>query len=88
MVIGQIGSGKTALINSILGYMYPNENCLHRVRSNIAYCPQEPFLLQSSIEDNIIFFNKLDQGRLNLCVKLSQLQDDLEKFEDGIRKVC
>jgi ABC-type taurine transport system ATPase subunit len=39
MVIGQIGSGKTALVNSILGYMYSGENGLHRVRQNIAYCP-------------------------------------------------
>uniref|UniRef100_A0A1D1XUS0 ABC-type xenobiotic transporter n=1 Tax=Anthurium amnicola TaxID=1678845 RepID=A0A1D1XUS0_9ARAE len=53
-VIGEVGSGKSSLLNSILGEMhllYGSINC----HGSIAYVPQVPWIMVGSVRDNILF---------------------------------
>ncbi len=67
--IGPSGSGKTTLLNLILGLLIPlkgkiflNGNLLternEKFWHSIGYVPQEPFLFNSSLKENIILNNK------------------------------
>ena len=67
--IGPSGSGKTTLLNLLLGLLIPlkgkiflNGNLLteknEKFWHSIGYVPQEPFLFNSSLKENIILNNK------------------------------
>lgn len=65
-LVGPSGAGKTTLIDLILGFHRPTSGTvtadgidvfsdLTAWRANIAYVPQDVFLIEGSIEDNIVF---------------------------------
>lgn len=57
-VVGASGSGKSTLINLILGFLQPQAGTVYpgilsHGRSGVAYVPQEVFILEASILENI-----------------------------------
>lgn len=63
-LLGKSGEGKTTLVDILLGIHIPNSGTIEvdgidimfdiqQWRENIAYLPQEPFLINSTIEENI-----------------------------------
>lgn len=76
-LVGHTGSGKTSIVNLILG-MYPYQKgeilidekplsaySLHDIRQNIGIVQQDVFLFSGTIKDNILLNNeKLDDNRM------------------------
>jgi ABC-type multidrug transport system fused ATPase/permease subunit len=76
-LVGHTGSGKTSIVNLILG-MYPYQKgeiliddkplaaySLHDIRQNIGIVQQDVFLFSGNIKDNILLNNeKLDDNRM------------------------
>ncbi|KAF6172831.1 hypothetical protein GIB67_034683 [Kingdonia uniflora] len=56
-VIGEVGSGKSALLNSVLGEMHLLHGSIHSCGS-IAYVSQVTWVLSGTIRDNILFGKK------------------------------
>ncbi|KAJ3006280.1 Canalicular multispecific organic anion transporter 2 [Thoreauomyces humboldtii] len=52
IVVGSVGSGKSALLSALTGSMR-KESGSAVVRGTVAYCQQTPWILSGSIEDNI-----------------------------------
>jgi ATP-binding cassette, subfamily B, bacterial PglK len=94
-IIGESGEGKTTLINLLIGLLKPvsgeilldSKNINYNNRgwlSIIGYIPQNPFMLDDNIYNNISFepgndgedFKKYDQ-----CLKESQLYDFVNSLE-------
>ena len=96
-ITGESGSGKSTLVNLILGLLMPEQGeisfkseSIQEVKSyyheNIAYVPQNIFLLNNSIINNITFGEqgKVDDMRLEQAIKVSQLDLFIKELPDGL----
>ncbi|KMS93585.1 hypothetical protein BVRB_029990, partial [Beta vulgaris subsp. vulgaris] len=61
-VVGSVGSGKSTLIGAILGQTNIPSGSV-RVVGKTSYCPQEAWLINASIQDNILFGSPMDRTR-------------------------
>ena len=76
-IVGAVGSGKTSLIKSLLGEM-PIQKGSINYNGRIAYVPQDPWIINASLKDNIIMGMKVDQIRYNQVIHHCQLLDDIQ----------
>lgn len=74
--IGQVGSGKTSLLFSIMGETNLTAGSCN-VQGSIAYVEQEPFILGDSVKNNILFGREFDQKKLEKAIRVSQLTRDI-----------
>ena len=69
-IIGQSGAGKSTLINLILGLLSPTSgNIIYDRKKSIkknffSYVPQDIYLLDGSLKENIIFGEEEDQIKI------------------------
>jgi len=99
-IIGSTGSGKSTLLNIIMGLLIPNvgnlqidnelidENLVLSWRKKIAYVPQEIFLNDSSIYENIalgVDLNKIDHDRVKKVSKSAMIYNDIISWSDGFK---
>lgn len=91
---GRVGSGKTTLINMILGFIEPTEgeilinnkkDRLKDLKNDIGFIPQETVLFNKTIMDNIRYTKKnvSDKKIKDLIISLN-LMDRFDKFEKGL----
>lgn len=91
---GPTGSGKTSLLYALLGEMdivsgtvflpKSTSTILESGNSNsIAYCSQSPWLMQASIEENILFGSEMDIKRFQDVLEACALLPDLAQLKDG-----
>ncbi|XP_048586332.1 ATP-binding cassette sub-family C member 4 isoform X2 [Nematostella vectensis] len=81
-VIGEIGSGKTSLLQAILGELPLSQGTL-KIKGKLAYTSQTPWVFNSSVRNNIIFDNEFDEQRYNDVVHACALDKDISMFYDG-----
>tara|TARA_B100000768_G_scaffold179741_1_gene198079 strand:- start:215 stop:1945 length:1731 start_codon:yes stop_codon:yes gene_type:complete len=85
---GQSGEGKSTLINMICGFIVPNkgkvlidgndiEENIRGWRSILGYIPQQTYLFNGSIKENICFSENdlIDEKLFNQAVDMAQLRD-------------
>ncbi|XP_077238132.1 multidrug resistance-associated protein 11 isoform X2 [Tasmannia lanceolata] len=75
-VIGEVGSGKSSFLNSILGEMRLIHGSIHS-HGSIAYVPQIPWILSGTVRDNILFGKDYDAKRYAEVVKACALDVDI-----------
>ena len=95
-IVGPSGAGKTSLINIILGFLEPNQGKIqfnnHDIRNNIslwlkkcAYLPQDIFLINASLKENIALErNSTNEELLKQALKLSKLDDFILTLPEGV----
>ncbi|OBA24813.1 hypothetical protein HANVADRAFT_27976, partial [Hanseniaspora valbyensis NRRL Y-1626] len=90
-IVGRVASGKTTLLKAILGSMtaissdetgVKQPRIIHRFDS-VAYCPQQPWIMNASIKENIVFGYRFDEKIYQATLKACQLARDLEIWADG-----
>ena len=95
-VIGRVGSGKSCLLNSFINnlsiisennYEYSvennNKNKLINISGKISYTTQNPWILNDTFKNNILFFNKIDENKYNKIISICQLEPDLKIIKGG-----
>ncbi|KAG9314718.1 hypothetical protein JVU11DRAFT_5527 [Chiua virens] len=88
LVTGPTGSGKTSLLMALLGEMHyypsgPSSWCNLPRHLGVAYAPQESWILNQTIRDNILFGSDYDQGRYTEVLSQCALETDLALLEHG-----
>jgi len=81
-VIGAVGSGKSSLINAILGDMRLCFGALAR-RGSVAYLAQRPFISNSTLRENILFGLPYDEEKYNQTIFECALLPDLAVLPGG-----
>ena len=85
-IIGEIGSGKTSLLEAILNSLIIlNSNELYNIYINgsISYVPQIPWIQNETIKNNILFFNEYNEIKYEEALNISELKYDLMNLEGG-----
>jgi len=96
--VGKSGSGKTTLLDLILGFLKPvdgsilynGKNLDKDVKiwtSKVAYMPQEVFIVNGTIRENIAFgipYSEIDDDLIDSAVKKSQLKPLISRLESGL----
>lgn len=81
VVVGHVGVGKSSFLKTIL------EDCkadgILTIDGKLSYASQEPWLFPSTIRQNILFGERLDQERYKKVLEICALNYDLNSFNDG-----
>ncbi|KAH8370754.1 hypothetical protein KR093_004890, partial [Drosophila rubida] len=81
-IVGNVGSGKSTLLNVILGEVELMQGRVE-LHGKLSYAPQEPWIFQASIRDNILFVEPYDEQRYRAVVHACQLDCDLALLPQG-----
>ena len=96
--VGESGSGKTTLVDLITGLYKPKNGNVYLDtvkledknigywRQNIGYIPQEVYLFDGTIADNVVFNREYNEERLIESLKKSRIWEFLKKKE-GIKTI-
>lgn len=82
MVIGPVGGGKSSLLKALLNTLHQQGGTMHK-RGKVGYIPQESFLINNTVRENILFGEKFDHERYYKAIELSQLAADLKTLTGG-----
>ncbi|MHC5268837.1 peptidase domain-containing ABC transporter [Enterococcus sp. LJL98] len=86
-IIGESGSGKTSLIKLLatlysptkgeiyLGNKPYNQYSLNKLRETIAYVPQQPFIIEGTVLDNLLMGSHLDNKKRTLLNTIIRIFD-------------
>ncbi|OMJ08510.1 Metal resistance protein YCF1 [Smittium culicis] len=81
-VVGKVGSGKSSLIHALLGEMYKSAGSATIVGS-VALVPQQPWIMNCSARENILFGLDYDEEFYNKVVYACSLVHDFSLLPNG-----
>ena len=86
-VVGPVGSGKSTLLNLILQELKPQsgELLFNTAQPNKSYVPQDAYIINSTLRENIIFGQKnVTENDIKRALHLSALEFDLLSWPSGL----
>ena len=83
-VVGPVGAFKSSLLGCVLGEM-PSSSTTSRVHvtGSVAYVPQDPFIMNATLRDNVLFGNDFEKERYDRVVAACALLGDIKVLPDG-----
>nr|CAD7203960.1 unnamed protein product [Timema douglasi] len=81
-IVGTVGSGKTSLVSGFLGEMNKLSGRVN-TKGSIAYVPQQAWIQQSTLKDNITFGKNLDTALYDRVIEACALKSDLQILPGG-----
>ncbi len=96
--IGSSGAGKSTLVNLLLGLLKPtngeilvdNINISQNLRewqNSIGYVPQDIFLFDDTIKNNILFGKEYNEEKLNSVIKISQIDNFISELPQNLNTI-
>uniref|UniRef100_A0A8C2I143 Canalicular multispecific organic anion transporter 1 n=1 Tax=Cyprinus carpio TaxID=7962 RepID=A0A8C2I143_CYPCA len=76
-VVGAVGSGKTSLISALLGELHSLKGRIN-IKGSVAYVPQQAWIQNTTLKDNILFGSNLYEERYLSVVDACALGPDLD----------
>ncbi|XP_044790836.2 ATP-binding cassette sub-family C member 2 isoform X2 [Bubalus kerabau] len=81
-VVGTVGSGKSSLMSAMLGEM-ENVHGHITVKGSVAYVPQQSWIQNGTIKENILFGSEFDEKKYQQVLEACALLPDLEVLPGG-----
>ena len=81
-IVGRSGQGKSSLLGAILGDML-SAGGTKNVNGSIAYVPQQAWVFNATIRENILFGKPFDQRKYAEAIRASCLERDLRLMPGG-----
>lgn len=81
-IVGRVGSGKSSILQSILGDLYKLDGEV-RVHGKVAYASQVPWIMNGTVKENILFGHKFDPEFYDHVLKACALTVDLSILPKG-----
>ncbi|XP_053165769.1 ATP-binding cassette sub-family C member 2 isoform X2 [Hemicordylus capensis] len=76
-VVGPVGSGKSSLVSAMLGEMENVKGHIN-IQGSVAYVPQQAWIQNATLKDNILFGLPLDEVRYQQVLEACALLPDLQ----------
>ncbi|CZT09056.1 related to bile acid transporter [Rhynchosporium graminicola] len=83
VICGEVGAGKTALLQALLGELDQLDGEYHRTNEMVGYCGQTPWLQSMSIRENILFSEHYEEARYKEVLEACALIPDMANFKHG-----
>ncbi|MDG1484282.1 MAG: ABC transporter ATP-binding protein [Myxococcota bacterium] len=96
-IVGQIGAGKTVLMELLAGLRPPSEGTVTigsqpqtpprspAALAMVGHVPQDPILVSGSLEENLLLGRSGDAAAITDALTLSRLAGDLPALSDGLQ---
>lgn len=84
-VVGRTGSGKSTMMESILGETVPTSGRTKRRFARAAYCSQVPWLVKGTLKENVTFgaTSPIDEIWYNTVISACGLEFDIQNLTGG-----
>lgn len=82
-VVGPVGCGKSSFLSMLLGELHLKAGSV-RLTGSIAYCDQRPWILNTTVRDNILFGKEYNEEKFDLAIHAANLEDDIRVLPGGI----
>ncbi|XP_049301233.1 uncharacterized protein LOC125774907 [Anopheles funestus] len=82
VIVGSVGSGKSTMLQVILGELELDEGRLE-INGNLSYAPQEPWLFEGTVKNNIVFTEDYQEKRYREVVSVCALDRDFQLLPNG-----
>ena len=84
-IIGEVGSGKSSLIQAILNNMIilQNKDTKIIVNGKISYVGQEAWIQNNTVQNNILFYQPYNAEKYQKILNLCELNQDLNSLTGG-----
>jgi ABC-type multidrug transport system fused ATPase/permease subunit len=85
-IVGRVGSGKSILLETMLGEINGNGSVwMKENKSHIAYVQQQPFIMNATVRENIIFGNpNVSKSAIDEAIRLCSFKSDLDLMPHGL----
>ncbi|KAI4466024.1 atp-binding cassette sub-family c [Holotrichia oblita] len=81
-IIGPVGSGKSSILQALLGELPINSGMI-KLGGKISYASQESWLFGSTVRGNILFGEEFKEKLYDQVVRACALERDFEQFPDN-----
>lgn len=81
-IVGRVGDGKSSLLQAVLGDLWKIKGEVV-VRGRTAYVPQQAWVMNASVRENIVFGHRWDPQFYDKTIKACALSDDFAQLPDG-----
>ncbi|PJF19609.1 ATP-binding cassette transporter YOR1 [Paramicrosporidium saccamoebae] len=81
-IVGVVGSGKSTLLNALVGELKAISGKV-TFGGSVAYCPQQAWIRNASVRDNILFGMPYDENKYSSIVSACALIQDFAALPDG-----
>eukprot|EP00916_Digyalum_oweni_P014689 GHVL01024075.1.p1 GENE.GHVL01024075.1~~GHVL01024075.1.p1 ORF type:complete len:1002 (-),score=169.84 GHVL01024075.1:2997-6002(-) len=83
-VIGTVGSGKSCILQALMGEMKPSIEITEPiVRGSVAYVAQTAWIRSATLRENILFGQPMDKQRYDMVLDVCCLNEDLKILRSG-----
>ncbi|XP_076790552.1 ATP-binding cassette sub-family C member 6 isoform X5 [Arvicanthis niloticus] len=82
-VVGPVGAGKSSLLSALLGELLKVEGSVS-IEGSVAYVPQEAWVQNTSVVENVCFRQELDLPWLQKVLEACALGSDVASFPAGV----
>ncbi|KAJ3128114.1 hypothetical protein HK098_005168 [Nowakowskiella sp. JEL0407] len=91
LIVGPTGSGKSSFLIQLLGEMSPSSHETSNLalefnqlrKYGVAYVGQTPFILNTTIRENVLFGKEFDEEKYHNVIRACALMDDIKDLEFG-----